>query len=147
MSKSPKKTDVYELVKSIDAELSAREETCQSNEDALQELQNSFAQEKVAFEEEKTAFEKDKAEFAVRASEVEQKFNKIRNDIQLSEDLRAQAIQAKAIEENLKEAKEEHGLAVLTLKEIEKREQAVSLRETNYKEELKKEFASNLFKG
>lgn len=146
MKKAPK-TDVYELVKAIDSELNAKEAILTNRADELQILQDRIAAEKLELETAQAEFQKEKAGFDVLKAEVEAKLNKIRSDEKLSEDLRAQAITAKAVEEQLKEAKEERGLAVLTLEEVAKREAAVSEREKNYKEELKKEFAASIFKG
>lgn len=146
MKKAPK-TDVYELVKAIDSELNAKEAYLTNRADELQILQDRIAAEKLELETAQAEFQKEKANFDVLKAEVDAKINKIRSDEKLSEDLRAQAITAKAVEEQLKEAKEERGLAVLTLEEVAKREAAVSEREKNYKEELKKEFAASIFKG
>lgn len=145
--KKPARTDVYELVKSIDGEFSARQETLENKEAELQILQDRIAAERVELETAQAELAKERAGFDALKAEVETKINKIRGDEKLSEDLRAQALTAKAIEKDLKEAREEHGIAQLKLEEVSKRETAVSLREKNYKEELKKEFAASIFKG
>lgn len=145
--KKPARTDVYELVKSIDGEFSARQESLDNKASELQVLQDRLAAEKSEFESAQAEFIKEKAGFDVLKAEVDAKLTKIRNDQQLSEDLRAQALTAKTIEEQLKEAREESLLAKLTLDEVAKREAAVSEREKNYREELKKEFAASIFKG
>lgn len=145
--KKPARTDVYELVKTIDGEFTARQQSLDNKEADLHILQDKVANQKAELELIELELAKEKAGFDALKAEVETKITKIRNDQQLSEDLRAQALTAKTVEKELAEAKEERGLAELTLAEVAKREVAVSLREKNYKEELKKEFAANIFKA
>lgn len=145
--KKPARTDVFELVKQIDGEFSARQETLDNREAELQDVQDKIAAQKAELELAEAELAKEKAGFDALKEDVTRNINKIRNDQQLSDDLRAQALTAKNIEKELKEVKEERGLTELLLVEIAKREVAVGLREKNYKEELKKEFAATLFKG
>ncbi len=145
--KTPARTDVYEVVKTIDGEFTARQQSLDHQAEELQVLQDRIAAEKVELEAAQEALAKEQAGFAALRAEVDGKIAKIRSDEKLSEDLRAQALAAKQMERELKEAKEEHGIAQLKLEEVAKRELAVSEREKNYKEELKKEFAATLFKG
>ncbi len=145
--KKPARTDVFELVKTIDNEFSARQETLDNREAELQVVQDKIAAQKAELELAEAELAKEKAGFDALKEDVTRNINKIRNDQQLSDDLRAQALTAKNIEKELKEVKEERGLTELLLVEIAKREVAVGLREKNYKEELKKEFAATLFKG
>lgn len=145
--KKPARTDVYELVTAIDGEFTARQQSLDHQAEELQVQQDRIAAERVELEAAQDALAKEQAGFDALKAEVETKITKIRNDQQLSEDLRAQALTAKTVEKELAEAKEERGLAELTLAEVAKREVAVSVREKNYKEELKKEFAANIFKA
>ncbi len=145
--KKPARTDVFELVTTIDNEFSARQATLDHQAEELQVMQDKVAAKRAELEIVELELSKEKAGFDALKEEVSRDLNKIRNDRQLSDDLRAQALTAKTIEAELKEVKEERGLTELLLAEIAKRELAVGLREKNYKEELKKEFAATLFKG
>lgn len=145
--KKPAQTDVYELVEAIDSELSARRATLENKADELQVLQNKLAAEKSELETAQIEFAKEKAGFDTMKSEVDAKFNKIRNDQQLTEDLRTQAIQAKAMQEDLKNAREERMLTDIQLEEIKKRELALSKREKTYQEEIERKFVGSFFKG
>lgn len=145
--KKTARTDVFALAKSIDAELSARQASLDAREAELQSMEDRIATEHVSLETSQAELAKQKAGFDALQQEVDAKLAKIRSDEQLSKDIREQAITAKAIEAELKEVKEERGLTQLNLEEIAKREAAVSEREKNYKEELKKEFAASIFKG
>jgi hypothetical protein len=147
MKKAIQKTDVLDLAKSIDAELSARSAELDSRAEELQIEKDRLVNERAEFESTREKMLQEKAEFGALQAEVQAKLEKIRSDQKLSEDLQEQALTAKSIEAKLKEAKEEHGVAQLKLEEVAKRELAVSIKEKNYKEELKKEFAANLFKG
>jgi predicted nucleic acid-binding Zn-ribbon protein len=140
------RTEVSELVKQIENELSGREGQLSQRENELQELQNRLAKEFSDLETDRNALIAEKADFDRLSSEVNVKMNKIRNDQKLSEDLRAQAQQAKDIEKMLAEVKEERGLTEYNLREIEKRERAVGVREQTYKEEIAKEFATKYLK-
>lgn len=140
------KTDIMDLAKQIDSEISAREVSLDQKEASLQEEKNLLASEKTQLEMDRDSFLKEKADFKRISSEVEQKFAKIRSDEKLSQDLQTQAIQSKEMEEVLKSTKEERGLTEHNLRQIEKREIAVTEREKNYKEEISKEFANKFLK-
>ncbi len=143
----PQKTTVADFVQSIDSELNAREQALSNREDELNELQNSIASQKLELETSITSFSQEKADFEVNSQEVNAKIAKIRSDVKLSEDLRSQAIERKDIDKKIKEVTEKLALVEIKLEEVTKRELALSKRESEYKEEIKKEFASNLFKA
>jgi len=147
MKNTPKKTDVLNLARAIDAEFSAREVDQNRRDEELQVIQDRTARERTELEAAQVELVKEKAGFDVLSEEINAKLAKIRSDEKLSEDLRTQALTDKDIDLKLKEAKEERGLAEILLAEVAKREAKVSEREKNYKEELKKEFAASIFKG
>jgi len=147
MKNTPKKTDVLNLARAIDAEFSAREVDQNRRDEELQVIQDRTARERTELEATQVELAKEKAGFDVLSEEINAKLAKIRSDEKLSEDLRTQALTDKDIDLKLKEAKEERGLAEILLAEVAKREAKVSEREKNYKEELKKEFAASIFKG
>jgi len=147
MKNTPKKTDVLNLAREIDAEFSAREVDQNRRDEELQVIQDRTARERTELEAAQVELVKEKAGFDVLSEEINAKLAKIRSDEKLSEDLRTQALTDKDIDLKLKEAKEERGLAEILLAEVAKREAKVSEREKNYKEELKKEFAASIFKG
>lgn len=141
-----KRTEVSELVKQIENELSARESAVASREDEATQREAALASDRAEFELVKEELLKEKAGFDHLKAEVDAKLAKIRNDQQLSEDLQTQANQAKHIEKVLADTKEERGLIEHDLKQIEKREIAVTEREKNYKEEIAREFATKYLK-
>lgn len=144
--KVEKKT-VADFVQSIDAELNQRESALLTLKSELETMRDSVAHDRLEVEESKVALDKEKADFSVLSSGVDQKFAKIRQDEELSEAFGAQALERKSLDKLAKQAEEDRKLSEINLQELQKRELKLSEREKNYKEEIKKEFASNIFKA
>lgn len=149
MSKTnkPQKTDVADFVKSIDEQLNARETELNLLVEDVQVQKDQLAKAKADLELANEAFNREKADFEASRTDVDAKFAKIRSDIKLSDDLSSQAFEAKELEKKNKKVTEDLALIEIKLAEVLKRELALSVKEKNYKEEIKKEFASNLFKA
>lgn len=143
----PQKTVIADFVKSIEDELNARELSLDIREQELDAVRDSIGKQKEDLDMALAAFSQEKAEFEATSQEVNAKFAKIRQDVELSEALKAQAHERKQLDALAKKAEEDRKLSEINLAEIQKREIALSVREKNYKEEIKKEFASNLFKA
>lgn len=144
---SQPKATVADFVASIDSELNARESGLDNRESELDLLQNSIAKQREELETDIESFSKEKADFEASSEEVLSKLSKIRSDEKLTRDLRDQASYAKILEKKDKDVTEKLALVEIKLEEVAKRELALSQKESNYKEEIKKEFASNLFKA
>lgn len=144
---TPQKQTVADFVQLIDAELNAREAELLKTKEELEAMRDRNAAERLEIEEDRASLEREKADFGVLKSEVDQKFAKIRQDEELSEALRSQAAERKSLDKLAAKAEEDRKLSELNLEELQKRELALSEREKNYKEEIKKEFASNIFKA
>lgn len=145
--KNSQKTTIADFVKSIDDQLNGREIELDLKLNSIQEDKDKLAKEKADFDLTVESFNKEKAVFEASRVDVDAKYAKIRSDIKLNEDLSAQALEAKRLEKQVKDVAENLALIEIKLKEVEKRELALGVKERNYKEELKKEFASNLFKA
>ncbi len=143
----PQKTDVADFVKSIDEQLNARETELNLLVEDVQVQKDQLAKAKADLELANEAFNREKADFEASRTDVDAKFAKIRSDIKLSDDLSSQAFEAKELEKKNKKVTEDLALIEIKLAEVLKRELALSVKEKNYKEEIKKEFASNLFKA
>lgn len=144
---TPQKQTVADFVQLIDSDINKREAELFALKSELESMRDVVAADRVSVEEGKTLLEQKKAEFAVLRSEVDHKFAKIRQDEELTNDLRAQASERKALEQLANKAEEDRLLTELNLVELQKRELALSKREEKYKEEVERKFASNLFKG
>jgi nitrate reductase alpha subunit len=144
---TPPKATVAELVLAIDSQLNAREEALNNRDAELDAKRDAIAKEREELDLAIESLAKEKADFAVSSQEVQVKFSKIRSDEALSQALSEQAIQAKDLEKREKAVANDLALVKLQLEKVAQRETAVSKRESEYKEEIKKEFASNLFKA
>jgi len=142
-----KRTEVSELVKQIENELSARDASLETREVEVTEREARLASDRAELELTKETLLKEKADFDRLKEEVDAKLAKVRSDLKLTEDLQTQANQAKHLEQVLKETKEERGLSEYNLEQVKKREIAVTEREKNYKEEISKEFANRFLKA
>ena len=141
-----KRTEVSELVKQIENELSARDASLETREVEVTEREARLASDRAELELTKETLLKEKADFDRLKEEVDAKLAKVRSDLKLTEDLQTQANQAKHLEQVLKETKEERGLIEYNLEQVKKRKIAVTEREKNYKEEISKEFANKFLK-
>lgn len=143
----PQKQTVADFVQAIDNELNAREAELLTLKEELELMRDAVASDRLAVEEDRVALETAKAEFGIMKSEVDQKFAKIRTDEKLSQDLREEANERKALEKLAKKAEEDRLLSEINIEELKKREIALSKRESKYKEEVEKQFVSGFFKG
>lgn len=144
---TPQKQTVADFVQAIDNELNSREAELLAIKEDLELMRDRVAADRLSVENDRVSLETDKAEFALLKSEVDQKFAKIRQDQELSEALREQANERKALEALAKEAQEDRLLSEINIKEVQKRELALSDREKKYKEEVEKQFVSGFFKA
>ncbi len=143
---TPQKQTVADFVQLIDNELNSREAGLLTLKEELEAVRDRNASERLQIEEERASLEKEKAQFLTLKSEVDQKFSKIRQDKELSEALKAQADERKALEKIAKQADEDKKLSELNLQELGKRELALSKREEVYRDEIKKELTNQLFR-
>jgi len=139
-------TSVSDLVEQIQKELSDRSVMLDEREDEVKTREDAIPAQRASLELDIASFEKEKADFEPLRSEVDGKFNKIRADEKLSKDIIAQALEAKQIEKNLRDIREERMLTDIQLEEMTKREVALSKREQESEDAFKKDLVDKLFK-